>query len=212
MPTDSDAGPEVRGIRGFVAGRRNEPTKAPIRLADLTPGVRRRSIALCGITVVLSWIFIFGAYFLLPIGRESSVRAGVRLGADIALVGAILFWQTRRIARAMLPELRAIEALGIVIGVFLVAFSSIYLAMSHEAVTTFTRDLDHVRALYFTVTIFSTVGFGDITPRTDPARLVVSAQMLLDLVLIGAVVRLLLNTARNRVAPVADSPQGASGV
>jgi voltage-gated potassium channel len=210
MPTDSDAGPEERGIRGFVAARRNDPATNPIRLADLTPGVRRRSIALCGITVVLSWVFIFGAYFLLPIGRESGLRAGVRLAADIALVGAILFWQTRRIARAMLPELRAIEALGIVIGVFLVAFSSIYLAMSHEAVTTFTRNLDHVRALYFTVTIFSTVGFGDITPRTDPARLVVSAQMLLDLVLIGAVVRLLLNAARNRVGTVPDSSQRAS--
>ncbi len=212
MPTESDAGPQVRGIRGLVAGRRSEPATSPIRLADLTPAERRRSIAFCGITLVFSWVFIFGAYFLLPIGRESSVRAGVRLGADIALVGAVLFWQTRRIARAMLPELRAIEALGIVIGVFLVAFSSIYLSMSHEAGMTFTRNLDHVQALYFTVTIFSTVGFGDITPRTDPARLVVSAQMLFDLVLIGAVVRLLFNAARNRVGPVADSSQRASRV
>ncbi len=212
MPTESDAEPDVRGIRGLLAGRRRQPSSAPIRLTDLNPADRRRSIALCGITVVLSWVFIFGAYFVLPIGRESSVRAGLRLAADIALVGAILFWQTRRIARAMLPELRAIEALGIVIGVFLVAFSSIYLAMSHEAVKTFTRSLDHVQALYFTVTIFSTVGFGDITPRTDAARLVVSAQMLLDLVLIGAVVRLLFNAARNRVGPIPDSSQRASGV
>ena len=68
--------------------------------------------------------------------------------------------------------------------------------------TTFTQDLDHVRALYFTVTVFSTVGFGDITPRTDPARLIVSVQMLLDLALIGAVVRLLFNAARSRVVPV----------
>ena len=195
-----------------MAGRRREPASAPIRLTDLNPAERRRSIALCGVTVVLSWVFIFGAYFLLPIGRESGLRAGFRLATDIALVGAILFWQTRRIARAMLPELRAIEALGIVIAAFLVAFSSIYLAMSHEAALTFTRNLDHVQALYFTVTIFSTVGFGDITPRTDPARLVVSAQMLLDLVLIGAVVRLLFNAARNRVGPVPDSSQRPSEV
>src|SRR5580693_2284916 len=100
MPTDNDAGPEVRGIRGLAPGRRREAASAPVRLADLAPAERRRSIALCAITVVLSWVFIFGAYFLLPIGRESSVRAGVRLAADIALVGAILFWQTRRIARA----------------------------------------------------------------------------------------------------------------
>jgi voltage-gated potassium channel len=153
------------------------------------------------LTVVVAWVFIFGAYFVLPIGRESGVRALVRLAVDIALVGAVVFWQVGRITRAALPELRALEALGIVIAVFLVAFSSIYLAMSHEAAKTFTQALDHVQALYFTVSIFSTVGFGDITPRTDPARLVVAAQMLLDFVIIGAVVRLLLNAARSRVRP-----------
>jgi voltage-gated potassium channel len=102
---------------------------------------------------------------------------------------------------AELPELRAVEALGIVIAVFLVAFSAIYLSMSHEAAKTFTERLDHTKALYFTISIFSTVGFGDITPRTDSARLIVSAQMLLDLAIIGAGVRLLLNAARSRIAP-----------
>ena len=155
---------------------------------------------------MFSWVFIFGAYFALPIGRESGLRAGLRLAVDLALVSAVVLWQIRRISRAMLPELRAIEALGIVVGVFLVAFSSIYLAMSHEAATTFTQNLDHVRALYFTITVFSTVGFGDITPRTDPARLVVAAQMLLNLVIIGAVVRLLLDAARNRVVPNTQPP------
>jgi voltage-gated potassium channel len=201
MPTESEVGPDWHGTGGSAPGRRGKPASAPLRLADLTQTERRRSIAVCVVTVILSWVFIFGAYFVLPIGHESHVRAGVRLAVDIALVGAILSWQLRRISRAMLPELRAFEALGIVIAVFLVAFSSIYLAMSHEGARTFTRSLDHVQSLYFTVTIFSTVGFGDITPLTDAARLVVSAQMLLDLVIIGVVVRLLFNAARNRVSP-----------
>ncbi len=209
MPTDRDAVAERRGIRGLAASRQRDPASDPVRLADLTPAARRRSIALTGVTIVLSWVFIFGAYFVLPIGRESGFRAGVRLAVDIALVGAILSWQLRRISRAMLPELRAFEALGIVIAVFLVAFSSIYLAMSHEAVKTFTRPLDHVQALYFTVTVFSTVGFGDITPRFDTARLVVSAQMLLDLAIIGAVVRLLFSAARNRVTPTNGTTSAA---
>ncbi len=69
---------------------------------------------------------------------------------------------------------------------FLVLFSGVYLALSHNT-SAFTQSLDHTRALYFTISVFSTVGFGDITPRTDTARLIVSAQMLLDLVVIGAV-------------------------
>ena len=57
----------------------------------------------------------------------------VRLGVDIALVGAVFAWQIRRDLGGRLPELRAIEALGIVIALFLVLFSGIYLAMSHES-------------------------------------------------------------------------------
>ena len=170
-----------------------------MRLADLDPVARRRAVMVCAVTVILSWAFIFGAYFALPIGHESALRAFVRLGTDIALVGAVMYWQLRRISQALLPELRSIEGLGVIIAVFLVAFSSTYLAMSHQAAMTFTMRLDHIRALYFTISVFSTVGFGDITPRTDVARLVVSAQMLLDLVLIGAVVRIIFSAARNRV-------------
>jgi voltage-gated potassium channel len=206
MTSDRDRGDVDAPEPGLSGGRRARPAPAAVRLSDLEKVERRRAIALCGATVVVSWVFIFGAYFALPIGRESVFRAGVRLGVDIALVAAVALWQVRRISRALLPELRAIEALGIIIAVFLVAFSSIYLAMSHESATTFTQRLDHIKALYFTITVFSTVGFGDITPyrsdAADAARLIVSAQMLLDLALIGAVVRLLFNAARSRVTPV----------
>jgi len=163
----------------------------------------------CGATIALSWVLIVGAYFALPIGHESGLRALLRLGADIALIGAVFAWQIGRINTAELPELRAVEALGVVIALFLVLFSSIYLAMSHGNSLTFTQDLDHAKALYFTITIFSTVGFGDITPRTDASRMIVSAQMLLDLAIIGVVVRLLLNAAKSRVSP-ADGPATAT--
>jgi voltage-gated potassium channel len=183
-------------------GRRRASTPATaVRLAELETSHRRRALVKTGATIVLAWVLIVGAFYLLPIGHESGLRAILRLGADIALVGVVFAWQIRRINVAELPELRAIEALGIVVAVFLVAFSAIYLAMSHQSASTFTQPLDHTRALYFTVTIFSTVGFGDITPKTDTSRLVVAAQMLLDLVIIGAVVRLLFNAAKSRISP-----------
>ena len=188
------------GQRGWLS-RTPRVASEPLRLADLPPTVRRRAVFRCGATVVLSWVFLIGAFYVLPIGHESGLRAIVRLGVDIAVVGAVFAWQIRRISVAALPELRAVEALGIVIALFLVLFSGVYLAMSHESPFTFTRALDHTQALYFTITVFSTVGFGDITPRTDTARLVVSAQMLLDLAIIGAAVRLIFNAARSRITP-----------
>jgi voltage-gated potassium channel len=187
--------------------RRTDPSAVPLRLADLDRRQRHLALLRSGLTIALSWALILGAFYALPIGRETEVSAISRAGADFALIGAVFVWQIRRISRAEIPELRAIEALGIVVAMFLVLFSGIYVGMSHNSATTFTQKLDHTRALYFTISVFSTVGFGDITPRTDPARLVVSVQMLLDLVVIGAGVRLLFNAARSRVGAVAAASE-----
>jgi len=208
-----DSEPPAEGPRRrlIAVALRKRPPAAPataISLSDLDPSLRRPAMLRSAAIIGLSWVLIFGAYFALPIGRESGLRAVLRLGLDIALIGAVLAWQVKRISVAELPELRAVEALGIVIAVFLVAFSAIYLSLSHEVATTFTQRLDHARALYFTITIFSTVGFGDITPRTDASRLIVSAQMLLDLAIIGIVVRLLFNAAKSRVAPAEEPRTG----
>ena len=48
-----------------------------------------------------------------------------------------------------------------------------------------THQLTRTDALYFTVTTFTTVGFGDIIPASQGARLVVTAQMILDLLVLG---------------------------
>lgn len=190
---------------GTALGRQKRAPATAIRLADLDKSQRRLAVLRSAAIIFLAWAIILGAFFVLPIGRQSGLREVVRIGADVALIGALIAWQIRRISVAELPELRAAEALGIVVAIFLVAFSAIYLSMSHHGVANFTQPLDQTRALYFTITVFSTVGFGDITPRTDPARLIVAAQMLLDLALIGAGVRLILNVAKARVAPAGGS-------
>ena len=43
--------------------------------------------------------------------------------------------------------------------------------------------------MYFSATVFTTVGFGDIVAKSQAARLIVTSQMMLDLVIIGIVVR-----------------------
>ena len=51
--------------------------------------------------------------------------------------------------------------------------------------------MTHTNALYFTVTVFATVGFGDITAKTEAARLVVTGQMITDLIIIGVGVKVI---------------------
>ena len=158
--------------------------------------------------LVLAWAVLIAVYYLVPAGvvpARRGVGVFVHLGVAAALFVAILAGQARRIVTAELPELRAVEALGVLVPLFLILFAAFYLSLSKSTAVMFSEQLDHTRALYFAITVFSTVGFGDITPKTDLARIIVSIQMLLDLVIIGAVVRLLFNVARTRLAQAQDS-------
>ena len=172
----------------------------PRRLSELDIRERRRAWPRTGAVLALAWVVLIAVYYLVPAGvvpaHHRGADAFLRLGVGTALFAAILAWQARRIVGAELPELRAVEALGVVIPLFLVLFASFDLSLSNASGRMFSQPLDHSQAIYFTITVFSTVGFGDITPRTDMARIIVSIQMLLDLVIIGAVVRMILNAAQ----------------
>jgi voltage-gated potassium channel len=176
----------------------------PKSLEQMPSSERRRAVLVVIARVVLVWILLIGAYFLFPVGHDWSSWPLVRLAVDMALLIAVIVWQLSRVIGAEYPQLRAMEALGVILVIFLVMFSTLYLSMSHSSRGTFTQPLDHMTAMYFTVTIFSTVGFGDITAKTDAARAVVTIQMILDLVLIGAVARLLLTAARSGIGRPAD--------
>ena len=70
--------------------------------------------------------------------------------------------------------------------------------------------LTHTDGLYFAVTVFSTVGFGDITAKTEAARLVVTGQMIADLVILGLAVKIILGALSRRRQPGdADGAQPA---
>ena len=95
-----------------------------MRLGDLEPGARRRALVRSGATILAALALLLAALYLLPFNHFSSDRSIVRLGVVVALVAAVFILQVRRISHAELPELRAVEALGIVIGAFLVGFSA----------------------------------------------------------------------------------------
>jgi voltage-gated potassium channel len=166
------------------------------RITDLERGERRRAMARTFLIIAGAWVVLIGLFYVVPAGPDSASWDVIRLVIGLMLFVLVLAWQASHVVKAELPELRAAQALGVILPLFLVLFSSIYLSLSDASRGSFSQSLDHTRALYFTITVFSTVGFGDITPTTDSARIVVSAQMLLDLVIIGVVVRFLLNAAK----------------
>ncbi|HEY5989876.1 MAG TPA: potassium channel family protein, partial [Streptosporangiaceae bacterium] len=61
----------------------------------------------------------------------------------------------------------------------------------------------------FTVTVFSTVGFGDIRPESELARLVVTGQMVADLVIIGLGARIVVGAVRVGQRRRSDGGDGA---
>ena len=131
-------------------------------------------------------------YYLLPLDRSSTWAAVTMLVIGLVLFIGLVAFQVRSIVRARFPALRAIEALATSIPLFLLLFASVYVVMATISASNFGQQLTHTDGLYFTVTVFSTVGFGDITAKTEAARLVVTSQMIADLLIIGLGLRVIV--------------------
>lgn len=166
------------------------------RWTELSRRQRTREVIVTTIAVTLTWIFLVAIYYLIPFTDRTAGESLARLVVAIAGFAAVLAWQLRRVLRADRPGLRAVQALGGAIPLFLLTFAAFYLSLSEGSTSQFSEPLNHTGALYLAITVFSTVGFGDITPQTDLARIATSIQMLLDLVVIGVVVRLLTTAAK----------------
>jgi voltage-gated potassium channel len=139
-------------------------------------------------------------YYIVPILRKPHGPVWWRLLVALVIFGVVLSHELGSIVRHAEPMQRAVIAISVLIPLFVVMFSWIYLTMSRSNPGSFSTPMSRSTALYFTITVFSTVGFGDIVPHTDPARLVTSVQMVSDLVLLAVVVRLLFGVASREAA------------
>ena len=135
-------------------------------------------------------------YYLLPLDRSSTAEAVTLLVIGLVALMALVAYQVRSIIRSSFPLLRGVEALATSIPFFLLLFAATYVVLATISAGNFTQPLSRTDALYFTVTVFATVGFGDITAKTDVARLVVTGQMLADLIVLGLGVRVLLSAVQ----------------
>jgi voltage-gated potassium channel len=131
-------------------------------------------------------------YFVLPLDRGFSAGTVAGLAAGVLALGLLVAWQVRAILRSRHPAVRAVEAIALSLPLFLLLFAGTYVVLSGSEPGAFTEPLSRIDSLYFVVTVFATVGFGDITPVTEGARVLVTLQMVGDLLLIGLVLRLFL--------------------
>ena len=113
----------------------------------------------------------------------------------VALAGA-LAWQLRSIMKSDTPRLRAVETVAIGLPFLLLFYASLYALLSFNQPASFTQKLGRTDALYFTMTVFSTIGFGDIAPVTEAARIVTMTQMVAGLITVGVVARLLVGAVK----------------
>ena len=139
---------------------------------------------------------LFVLYYLLPLDRAPEPIAITMLVIGLALFVTLVAFQVRWIIRSRFPGLRAVEAMATSIPFFLLLFASTYVVLSAQSASSFGGQLSHTDGLYFTVTVFSTVGFGDITAKTQTARLVVTGQMLADLIVLGLALKIIVGAVR----------------
>lgn len=151
-------------------------------------------IALAALRAVLTASAVVALYYLLPLDHGGALVA--ELAAGVLVFVALFAFQVRAIVRSEHPGVRGLAVLFVSLPLFIVLFASAYYMMSRADSSNFTSSLSRTDALYFTVTIFATVGFGDITAKTESARLIVTAQMVFDLIIIGVGARVILGAVQ----------------
>jgi hypothetical protein len=162
----------------------------------LTARKRRWLIARGLVRALATAVVMVALYYVLPLDRRSDSYVFVELMIGVALLAGMIAWQVRAIIGSDYPGIRAVQALASTTPLFLLLFASTYFILGLDDATMFTEPLTRSDSLYFTVTIFATVGFGDISAQTETARLVVTTQMLLDLVVLGLGIQVILGAVK----------------
>lgn len=173
-------------------------------VGDPTPRQRRWLILRALLRAFAAAALLVALYYVLPMDSPLDTHTVLLLVLCLAVLAALLIWRIRAITTSKYPGMRALETVAAVVPLYILAFATTYFLAERADSAYFSQSLSRTGALYFSVTVFSTVGFGDIVPKADPARLIVTAQMFFDLILLGFGARVFLGAVklgRQRHAP-----------
>jgi voltage-gated potassium channel len=190
------------------------PPMATIRYRDLSRSARRRLLAASLLRSAVAVAALLVVYFLAPLDRPLDLVAWIEFGIGLLAFALILAWRIRAILHSDQPRLQAMQTVAVGLPTLLVGFAAAYVIIAANVPDSFTEALSRSDALYFTVSVFATVGFGDIAPRSEAARLVTTIQMLTGLVVVGLIAKVLVGAVRlaerrREDAPPQDGPPGS---
>jgi voltage-gated potassium channel len=181
------------------------------RYEELTPRARRRLVTLSLLRSAASVTLLVVVYYKAPLDVSLDTASWIEFGVALLAFAVMIAWQVRAIISSDLPRLRAIQAVAVGLPLLLLMFASAYIVISGNQPDAFTEALSRTDSLYFTVTVFATVGFGDIAPKTELARVVTMIQMLLGVVVVGLIAKIFLNAVQVAVRRRGDVSAGVVG-
>lgn len=157
--------------------------------------------------IVTAPVLVVVVYAVAPLETEAWWGAL----ASLAAIGVTIPLAARRVRRVRTsdrPTLDAAAAIALFSTVLIIGFASMYYVIATHRSGQIDGIETKIDALYFTVTTAATVGFGDITADGQFARLLVTVNMVFNIVALGATVRLVSWAARQRLDEGAGIARG----
>jgi hypothetical protein len=181
----------------------------PVNDERLLPDQSGRLIAVGLARAFALTAVLVAAYYLLPLHLLAESPLAVVLLLELVALIAFAVLQIRATTRATHPGIRGSEGLAATTPLFLLMFATAYFVMAAADPANFNvHDLTRTDSLYYTVSVFTTVGFGDISAASQGARLLVTTQMILGLLFLGLGIRAFMGAVKLGRRHVANRSDG----
>ncbi len=153
---------------------------------------KRRFYAFVLLRVFATSAALVALYYVVPLNSFDDVPVVIPLAVGLVILVIVSVMQIRAILNSTYPSIRALEGLATTIPLFIVLFAASYYVTARANPASFNaQSMTRTDTMYFTITVLTTVGFGDITATNESTRLLVSGQMILDLILLGLGIRVI---------------------
>jgi voltage-gated potassium channel len=162
------------------------------RVDELSPAAQRRMLNAALLRAAACAALLVVVYYLAPLDRALDAGTWIEFVLGLVVFAVIVGYETRAIIASDVPRLRLIHAVATGLPTLLLLFAATYVLIARDDPDSFSEMLSRTGSLYFTLTVFATVGFGDIAPRSDVARILTMIQMIVDLVAVGLIAKILL--------------------